>query len=177
MVELKESLKAHEYERGVSPKAFVMFGSPPARFSILSSSTLPNLPRPRTSKPSHHFPPPPKTSRESSRMGDEVTEYACGQLTRRERFLGGWGVNGFLHTPNSRARHTKRETKSDMVKASSISAASVRKILAVLSPSVRGRLTITSNFILYGKYVVCKRVSVCTAPVRFKPQRSRDHVA
>lgn len=45
---LKESLNAQEYESGVRPKAFVMFGSPPARFSILSSSTLPNLPSPHS---------------------------------------------------------------------------------------------------------------------------------
>lgn len=40
---LKESLKAQEYDSGVRPRPFVILGSPPARLSILSSSTLPNL--------------------------------------------------------------------------------------------------------------------------------------
>lgn len=40
---LRESLNAQEYDNGVRPRTLVMFGSPPARLSILSSSTLPNL--------------------------------------------------------------------------------------------------------------------------------------
>lgn len=60
---LSESLKAHEHERGVRPRAFVTSGLPPARLSILSSSTLPNL-----SPPAH------QSNRPSGSIKREVRE-------------------------------------------------------------------------------------------------------
>lgn len=77
---LRESLNAHEYESGVRPSAFVMPGSPPARLSILSSSTLPNLrpPRPTDAKPPEKIIPAEKRAAKKNKMSGKETSGSDG---------------------------------------------------------------------------------------------------